>query len=204
MDIALSVEDQVGDRRARIMRLPDGRRIGYAEFGDAKGLPVLAIHGTPGSRYMFALTDQAARERGLRIIAPERPGYGLSDYRRRDALAQTAEDVNALADGLGLDRFALIGVSGGGPHAMAAAASIPDRVALLALISPVGPIADCHRRIRYVGIPSARLHPRGQIEVGLRLLLLVAQELDQVGARPRACRIDAAGHAFRPAHSHDR
>jgi pimeloyl-ACP methyl ester carboxylesterase len=148
MDIALSVEDQVGDRRARIMRLPDGRRIGYAEFGDAKGLPVLAIHGTPGSRYMFALTDQAARERGLRIIAPERPGYGLSDYRRRDALAQTAEDVNALADGLGLDRFALIGVSGGGPHAMAAAASIPDRVALLALISPVGPIADCHRRIR--------------------------------------------------------
>ena len=148
MDIALSVEDQVGDRRARIMRLPDGRRIGYAEFGDAKGLPVLAIHGTPGSRYMFALTDQAARERGLRIIAPERPGYGLSDYRRRDALAQTAEDVNALADGLGLDRFALIGVSGGGPHAMAAAASIPDRVTLLALISPVGPIADCHRRIR--------------------------------------------------------
>ena len=125
MDIALSVEDQVGDRRARIMRLPDGRRIGYAEFGDAKGLPVLAIHGTPGSRYMFALTDQAARERGLRIIAPERPGYGLSDYRRRDALAQTAEDVNALADGLGLDRFALIGVSGGAPHAMAAAASIP-------------------------------------------------------------------------------
>jgi len=148
MDIALSVEDEVGDRRARIMRLPDGRRIGYAEFGDAKGLPVLAIHGTPGSRYMLALTDQAAHERGLRIIAPERPGYGLSDYRRRDALAQTAEDVNALADGLGLDRFALIGVSSGGPHAMAAAASIPDRVALLALISPVGPIADCHRRIR--------------------------------------------------------
>src|SRR4026209_2833868 len=53
-----------------------------------------------------------------------------------------------LAAGLGLDSFALMGVSGGGPHAMAAAASIPDRVALLALISPVGPIADCHRHIR--------------------------------------------------------
>src|SRR4026209_2555644 len=117
MDLALSVEDQVGDRRARIMRLPDGRRIGYAEFGDAKGLPVLAIHGTPGPRYMSPPTDQAARERGLRIVAPERPGYGLSDYRRRDALAQTAEDVNALAAGLGLDRFALIGGRGGGPPA---------------------------------------------------------------------------------------
>jgi pimeloyl-ACP methyl ester carboxylesterase len=138
----------ISDSHARVLRLSDGRRIGYAEFGDARGLPVLAIHGTPGSRYMFALTDHAARERGLRIIAPERPGYGLSDYHRRDALAHTAEDVNALAGALGLDRFALIGVSGGGPHAMAAAASMPDRVALLALVSPVGPIADCHRRIR--------------------------------------------------------
>src|SRR6185312_7689883 len=116
--------------------------------GDAKGLPVLAIHGTPGSRYMFALTDQAARERGLRVIAPERPGYGLSDYRRETALAHTGEDVSALADALRLDKFALIGVSGGGPHAIAAAASMPGRVVLLALVSPVGPVAECQRHIR--------------------------------------------------------
>jgi pimeloyl-ACP methyl ester carboxylesterase len=84
----------------------------------------------------------------LRIIAPERPGYGLSDYCRQRALAHTAEDLNELADALVLDRFALIGVSGGGPHAMAAAASMPERIALLALVSPVGPIAECQRRIR--------------------------------------------------------
>ncbi len=149
MDIAASDRGPVEtNRHANVMRMPDGRRIGYAEFGDGRGLPVLAIHGTPGSRYMFALTDQAARDRGLRIIAPERPGYGLSDYHRRDLLADTAADLVAVADALGLERFALIGVSGGGPHAMAAAASMPDRIALLALISPVGPIADCHRRIR--------------------------------------------------------
>lgn len=71
------------DRTSRVLRLADGRRIGYAEYGDAQGAAVLAIHSTPGSRFMFALTDRAARERGLRIIAPERPGYGLSDVRRR-------------------------------------------------------------------------------------------------------------------------
>jgi pimeloyl-ACP methyl ester carboxylesterase len=149
MDSVVRAEEPAAsDRRARVMRLADGTRIGYAEFGHMQGRPVLAIHGTPGSRYMFALTDQPARERGLRIIAPERPGYGLSDYRRKDALMHTAEDVAALTDALGLERFALIGVSGGGPHAIATAASMPDRVALLALISPVGPVAECHRCIR--------------------------------------------------------
>lgn len=97
---------------------------------------------------MFALTDRAARARGLRIIAPERPGYGLSDYRRVAVLDELAIDVGALADHLGLDRFAVLGVSGGGPHALAIAAATPDRTALLALISPVGPIADCATRIR--------------------------------------------------------
>jgi pimeloyl-ACP methyl ester carboxylesterase len=130
------------------MRLADGRRIGYAEYGDEQGLAVLAIHGTPGSRLMFALTDKAARARRLRIVAPERPGYGLSDFRRMDTLGSAAEDVRAFADALGLDRFAVIGVSGGAPFAIAIAAAMPDRVALLALISPVGPIADCHARIR--------------------------------------------------------
>ena len=149
MDSVVRVEEPaVTDRHSRVLRLADGRRLFYAEFGDPHGPPVLALHGTPGSRFMFALTDAAARERGLRIIAPERPGYGLSDFRRLDTLPQMAQDVKALADALELRRFALIGVSGGGPHAVAAAASMGARVALLALVSPVGPIAECGRRIR--------------------------------------------------------
>jgi pimeloyl-ACP methyl ester carboxylesterase len=127
------------DRTSRTLRLSDGRRLCYAEFGDSRGLPVLAIHGTPGSRFMFGLTDVAARDRGLRIIAPDRPGYGHSDYRRNLSLMRSAEDFVALVDGLGVERLAVIGVSGGGPHAIAAAAAIQERVALLALISPVGP-----------------------------------------------------------------
>ena len=144
----LIVRPQETDRTACSLRLPDGRRFGFAEFGDPSGAPVLAIHGTPGSRYMFALTDLAARARGLRIIAPERPGYGLSEDRWVATLGELAADATALADALGLDRFAVLGVSGGGPFAIAAAAAMPERVPLLALISPVGPIADCQARIR--------------------------------------------------------
>jgi len=97
-----------------VLRLPDGRRVGYAEYGDPDGLPVFALHGTPGSRFMFALTNEGAQERGLRLIAPERPGYGLSEFRHADSLGDIAADVVALADALGIGRCAIIGVSGGG------------------------------------------------------------------------------------------
>ena len=126
----------------RLLTLPDGRRLACAEYGDPNGLPVLALHGTPGSRLMFALANGAARVRGIRLIAPERPGYGLSDYRPSESLARIAEDLSAVADAYGLDRFAIIGVSGGAPFAVAAAASMPDRISLLALVCPVGELAN--------------------------------------------------------------
>jgi pimeloyl-ACP methyl ester carboxylesterase len=132
----------------RILVLADGRHIGCAEYGDPDGLPVLALHGTPGSRLMFALTDSAARDKGVRLIAPERPGYGLSDVKQAASLAQAATDVAEVADAYGFDRFALIGVSGGGPYAIAAAAANLDRVVLLALAGPVGPVADLGRQLR--------------------------------------------------------
>jgi pimeloyl-ACP methyl ester carboxylesterase len=148
MDSLLTTEEPVAGRTSRVQRLADGRRIGYAEFGDPNGATVLALHGTPGSRFMFALTDQAARARGLRIVAPERPGYGLSDFRRSTSLAEAAGDMTAFAEALGLERLAIIGVSGGGPFAIAAASAMAQRTVLLGVISPVGPIAECRGRIR--------------------------------------------------------
>ena len=139
------VTDEPGtapDRSAHVLRLPDGRHIGYAEYGARDGIPVLALHGTPGARTMFALMDDAARAKGIRIIAPDRPGYGLSDAHHIETLAETAHDIEALADGLGLDQFALVGYSGGGPHALAAALHLKKRISRLALISTVGLVAD--------------------------------------------------------------
>lgn len=126
----------------RVLTLADGRELGYAEYGDPQGLPLLALHGTPGSRFMFALGDAPAHDKGLRIIAPDRAGYALTGFRASANLLDTTADLRELADALGLDRFAVAGISGGGPHAVAAAAAMPDRVRLLALVSPCGPVVD--------------------------------------------------------------
>ena len=177
MDTIVRVEQGQLDRASQVLRLASGRRIGYAEYGDPDGLPAIALHGTPGSRFMFALTHEQALARGLRLIAPERPGYGLSEPHHFDTLAEEADDVKALADALGIRRFALIGVSGGAPHAIAAAALMQERVLRLALIGPVGPIADCdhirmthlHRLIFTRMAPSH--HAAGAFFIGLRTLL---------------------------------
>ncbi|MFD0986728.1 alpha/beta fold hydrolase [Methyloligella solikamskensis] len=134
--------------QAQSLTLSDGRRMGYAEFGDADGLPVLALHGTPGSRLTFTITDDEAKARGLRLIAPDRPGYGLSDFKKFASVMDWVPDLRALADALDLKGFAVMGVSGGGPYAVAAAAGMRKRTAFLALVSPVGPVYAMGDRLR--------------------------------------------------------
>lgn len=177
MDISVSHQPgKPADRSSCVLRLASGRRIGYAEYGAPGGHPVIALHGTPGSRYMFALIDEGARARGLRVIAPERPGYGLSDAHRFEALSETADDIEALADALDLDRVVLIGVSGGGPHAVAAAALLRQRVLRMALVGPVGPtdgehvhMSHLHQFIFNYLAPSH--HAAGAFFLGLRAML---------------------------------
>jgi pimeloyl-ACP methyl ester carboxylesterase len=121
--------------------LADGRVVTYREFGAATGYPVLATHGTPGSRLKFAVGHSDAEQLGLRLISPDRWGYGSSDAHPQPALARYADDIAEFADGLRIDEFSLVGVSGGGPFAVAVAAAVPERVRSLALVAPVGPIA---------------------------------------------------------------
>jgi pimeloyl-ACP methyl ester carboxylesterase len=124
----------------RTLRLSDGRKLGFTEFGDPSGVPVLAFHGMPGCRFMFRLVHAPALRLGLRIVAPDRPGFGLSDFQTNRTLADWPDDVRQLADSLGVERFAVAGISGGGPYVAACAALLPDRVTAAALVSPVGPL----------------------------------------------------------------
>ncbi len=128
-------------RENQVARLSKDRTMGYAEYGAPAGAPVFALHGTPGSRFMFQLADPLARERGLLLIAPERPGAGLSPPHRLRGLTSWAHDIAELADKLSIGRFAIIGVSGGGPYAAACTAELGKRVTRAGLVSPVGPIA---------------------------------------------------------------
>lgn len=117
----------------------DGRTISYAEFGAPDGAPVVAFHGAPGSRWFGALYHDAGERAGVRVIAPERPGYGRSDPAPGRGLAGWSDDVSALADTLGVDSFGLVGFSAGAPYALACAARLPDRSSGTALVSPAGP-----------------------------------------------------------------
>ena len=122
--------------------LPSGRRLGYAEYGDPDGRPLIFLHGTPSSRVMFRLGDRAAREAGVRLIAPDRPGLGLSDPHSNRTIPDFADDVASLADHLSLGRFPLAGLSGGGPYAAACGVRLGDRLTALGLVSAMAPVAS--------------------------------------------------------------
>jgi len=112
--------------------------VGVYEYGDPAGAPVMALHGTPACGAGFAWADEPARERGLRILAPDRPGVGLSSPIDSWVVADYPAQLGALADALGLDRFAVWGYSGGGPYAAACAAVMRDRVTSAAIAAGMG------------------------------------------------------------------
>jgi pimeloyl-ACP methyl ester carboxylesterase len=118
---------------------PGGRDLRVHEAGAPDGVPVVAHHGTPGSRLFRERWVEDATERGIRLIGFDRAGYGGSDRDPGRAVADVAADVDAICDALGLDRILTHGSSGGGPHALACAALLGDRVAAAATLCSVGP-----------------------------------------------------------------
>ena len=126
-------------RPDNVLRLRDGRLLGYGEYGDRTGVPFVMFHGMPGSRLFAVLAHDTATQAGVRLIAPERPGYGLSDFKKKRTILDWTDDVAELADALGLGRFAVGGVSGGGPYVAACALRLSDRLTFAAIISGVGP-----------------------------------------------------------------
>jgi pimeloyl-ACP methyl ester carboxylesterase len=133
---ALKEFKEKGDRT---LRLQDGRLLGYSIYGDPGGRPVFYFHGFPGSRLEARLADRVAARLGVRLIAVDRPGFGLSDFKPRRTIFDWPDDVTTIADHLGLARFATVGVSGGGPYAAACALRIPQRLTAAAIVCGLGP-----------------------------------------------------------------
>jgi pimeloyl-ACP methyl ester carboxylesterase len=119
---------------------PSGRGLQCQEAGDPLGKPVLFHHGTPMSRLIYAGWDEVAAAAGVRLLCYDRPGYGLSDRDEGRAIASAAADVRAIAAALELSQLGVIGLSGGGPHALACAALLETemvpRVVSLAAVAP--------------------------------------------------------------------
>lgn len=120
--------DQIPEHLEHRITLPDGRTLAAAEWGDPNGLPFLAFHGTPGGRIGWWKDPDIYRRFGMRRITLDRPGYGDSTRLPGRRVVDIVPDIERLTDALGIDRFILTGGSGGGPHALAVAALMPDRV----------------------------------------------------------------------------
>ena len=127
---------------ATVLRLPSGRDLAFCEYGDPRGLPIFAFHGTPGSRLQIAPPPSSPIPSGYRLIAPDRPGYGHSTFDPNRRLTDWPGDVSAIADHLSVDRFGVLGISGGGPHVLACAHAIAPRLLGVACVSGVGPLYD--------------------------------------------------------------
>ena len=118
-------------------RASDGRTLAFFQRGAAEGVPVIVCHGTPGSRLARHPDPELYARHGVRMVAYDRPGYGRSDPMPGRSVADAAADVATIADELGFERFAVVGGSGGAPHALACGALLGDRVLRVgALVTP--------------------------------------------------------------------
>jgi pimeloyl-ACP methyl ester carboxylesterase len=140
LEIGPRPENALTERLTNTVTLDDGRTVAYAEWGDPTGRPLFSLHGTPGCRLSRHPDPRLWSGLGLRVITLDRPGYGGSTALPGRRVAHAPYDVGAVADALGLERFMVIGGSGGGPHALACAAGLGDRVTACAAVASAAPL----------------------------------------------------------------
>ena len=139
---ALKIAPNVLMSDESLIRLENGGVIAFEEYGDENGLPVIFCHGWPSSRTMARLTDKAARDLGIRIISPDRPGISGSSLQPNRKLLDWPPLVQRLVDSLDIGEFRVLAVSGGAPYAYATARTMSERVRAIAIVSGAIPIVD--------------------------------------------------------------
>lgn len=176
--LVIVVPEDFAPVREGTVELPDGRTLGWAEFGDPDGDPVLWFHGTPGGRRQLPPeAPRAAVERGFRFLGVDRPGTGRSSTHQYARVADVVPDVEVLLDALGVDRLAVGGLSGGGPYALACCWGLGERVAAGAILGGIGPTRG---RERAYGYPQLLV----PFEPVLRCVARPLGEVLTVAARP--------------------
>jgi pimeloyl-ACP methyl ester carboxylesterase len=162
----MKIESTQPNRTTQTCVLPDGRTLGYAEYGDPQGKPVFYFHGWPSSRIEFGgyKGDEVAKRLSLRVIAPDRPGFGLSSYQPHHKFTAWPQDVSSLADHLGFERFTVMGYSASSPYTLACAQALADRLEAVGVVSGVAQPFNAPGSTK--GMPTimlwttARIHPR--------------------------------------------
>lgn len=187
------------ERQHHLLRLADGRTLGYAAYGSLRGAAVLHFHAAGSSRLEHPVAHTANAPPAVRLLVLDRPGHGLSSFQLRRTLLDWAADVKQLADHLGLEQFAVSGWSAGGPYALACAFALPERVKAAALLAGAAPLeypgalgglplpnrvlAWSARSLPWLVYQQRRLLGRGitgEPARALRLLKATLPEVDQV------------------------
>jgi pimeloyl-ACP methyl ester carboxylesterase len=154
-----------------------GRKLEVREYGDSRGHPAFFFHGLIGSHHQASYIADDAKRTGLRIIAPNRPGVGMSEFIRRRSPVDAVADVEDVARALGLDEFSVIGISGGTPYALAVLHHLRDRVRTATVISGMGPM---WLRGALAGMESRR---RAFLEIGARFPRLALRAFQKASTR---------------------
>jgi pimeloyl-ACP methyl ester carboxylesterase len=128
--------------RENLIKLENGAVIAFEEYGNANGEPVIFCHGWPSSRIMARLTDEPARDLGIRIISPDRPGISGSSLQPDRKLTDWPALVGRIVDHLAIRDFRMLAISGGAPYAYATAAAMPDQLRAIAIVAGAPPIAE--------------------------------------------------------------
>ena len=172
------------DRTAVTVTAPDGRTLCAAEWGDPAGFPVFALHGTPGGRLNRHPDPSRYAAAGARVITYDRAGYGRSDRDPGRSVVDVVGDVVAIADAFGLDRFAVTGGSGGGPHCLAVAARLPDRVVRARCVVGVAPYHGVEDLDWFAGMDPLNVKEFGWALAGEDVLVPeLTRELEEMAAR---------------------
>lgn len=185
-----------GQGALRYTTRPNGRRLAYARYGTAGGAPVFYFHGGLSSRLDIAFADAACQRCGIDLIAIDRPGIGRSDFQSGRRLADWPTDVAAVADDLGMSRFAVLGWSGGGPYVLACLQALPERIAAAAIVAGMAPVTE-RVRLNELGMLADRLlFPLSRRAPPLAAILLALARL-QSGALIRASLLQSVSAADR-------
>jgi pimeloyl-ACP methyl ester carboxylesterase len=183
----------VEEAQMRTVRTGDGRDLAVEDFGEPGARPVFLLHGTPESRLCPRPSDTELAALGVRLITFDRAGYGASSPDPGRTVASAAADVAAIADALGLGTFAVAGVSGGGPHALACAALLADRVTRAACVCGPAPF-DAEGLDFYAGMSESNIEEFGAAVAGReQLAALLAEAVASIRENPDALLDAAAG-----------
>lgn len=139
------------------IKLPDGRVLGYAEYGDSLGYPIFYFHGGQESRLSSKFMDSTAKELNIRIISPDRPGVGISTFQGNRQFLDWGNDITALADSLGLEKYSIFGLSGGAPHVLSCLISDTSRIENASIVSGATPY-DYKGTLKGMWFPVKLIH----------------------------------------------